>query len=274
MRQVFKNAEYQAAFDRDGFVAIPFLSKEEAAELTAKYDQLPTVQQTGFFTGLFSESEDFKRGCHNLLANVARKFVEEYLVDYRLLVGSFVVKMPEGNSVMPMHQDWTFVDESKYASLNLWCALTDTNKSNGAMHLLRGSHRLEHNIRGTLLPASFEDRFDIPYSELAYVPLEAGQMLVHDHRTGHSSPPNRTKERRLATAMCMVPNEAQTIHYYKNPETNRVEVYEIDTEFFMKHTYGTNRIPEGTRFLRYEDNYRPVQFTKAAIESLKEKAAA
>lgn len=175
MRQVFKNAEYQAAFDRDGFVVMPFLDKEEVASLTARYDQLPAVNQSGFFSGIYSENEGFKRGCHELLSGVARKFAAEHLVDYRLLVGNFVLKMPEGESVMPMHQDWTMVDESQFASLNLWFALTDTNKANGAMHLLRGSHRLKGSARGTLMTSPFSYNGQIPYSELCYLPMKAGR---------------------------------------------------------------------------------------------------
>lgn len=72
----------------------------------------------------------------------------------------------------------------------------------------------------------------------------------------------------------MVPDEAQAIHFFQNPVTGRVEVYEADTEFFMKYTFGNNRIPEGTRFLRYEDDYQFVPFPKSAIDALKEKAAA
>ena len=272
MRQVFKNAEYQAAFDRDGFVVMPFLSPEEVASLTARYDQLPVVKQCGFFSGIYSENEDFKRGCHALLSDVAHKFAAEHLMDYRLLVGNFVLKMPEGESVMPMHQDWTMVDESRFASLNLWFALTDTNEANGAMHVLRGSHKLKGSARGTLMTPPFSYDGQIQYSELCPLPMKAGHVLVHDHRTLHCSPPNQTQHRRLATAIAMVPSEAQAIHYFRNPENGRVEVYEVDSEFFMKYTYGLNRIPVGTRFLRYEDDYKTVQFTKAAIAALKEKA--
>ena len=271
MRQVFRNAEHQAAFDRDGFVVMPFLDNEEVASLTARYDQLPAVNQSGFFSGIYSENEDFKRGCHELLSGVARKFAAEHLVDYRLLVGNFVLKMPEGESVMPMHQDWTMVDESRFASLNLWFALTDTNEANGAMHVLRGSHRLEGSARGTLMPPPFSYNGQIPYSELCDLPMKTGQVLVHDHRTLHCSPPNRTQQRRLATAIAMVPQEAQAIHYFRNPETGRVEAYEIDTDFFMKYTFGANHIPEGTRFLRYEDDFQPVHFSKQEIDALKER---
>lgn len=206
-----------------------------------------------------------------MLADVARGFAERNLIDYRVVVGNFVVKMPEGDSVMPMHQDWSMVDETKYVSLNLWFALTDTNVANGAIHVLRGSHRLRGSARGTQLEPSFTYPGQIPYSELAYLPMQAGQVLVHDHRTLHCSPPNRTNQRRLATAIAMVPKEANAIHYFRNAESGRVEVYEAETEFFMKYTYGKNTIPKGTRFLRHAEDYQPLQFTKEEIDALKER---
>lgn len=271
MRQVFKNKQHQAAFERDGFVVLPFLGREEALALARQYDQLPPVPQEGFFSGIYSDNEAFKQGCNELLKGLANDFAEAYLDDYRMVVGNFVLKMPSQESVMPCHQDWTFIDERQYASLNLWCALTDTNEANGAMYLLRGSHRLGHNIRGTLLPSSFMNAGDIQYHELVYVPLKAGEVVVHDHRVVHCSPPNRTQERRLATSIPLVPREAQTVHYFKNPTSGRLEVYEADQEFFLKYTYGQNKIPEGTKFLRFDDDYQEVQFAKEAVDQLKEK---
>lgn len=104
--------------------------------------------------------------------------------------------------------------------------------------------------------------------------MQAGQVLVHDHRTLHCSPPNRTNHRRLATAIAMVPNEAVSIHYFRNAESGKVEVYEAETEFFMKYTYGKNTIPKGTRFLRHAEDYQALQFTKAEIDALKERPTA
>lgn len=271
MRQIFKNPEHQAAFDHDGFVVLDWLNIEQVKQLNDSFDKLPAIKQAGFFSGIYSENEEFKRCSHRLLAGLALKFAEAHLIDYRLLVGNFVWKMPGNDSIVRCHQDWTIVDERKFSSLNLWCALNDTNEVNGALYLLPRSNRLEYNIRGTLVPTSLSEVGDIQCSEMVYLPLRAGQVIIHEHRMLHRSPPNLGNQRRLATAICMVPNESQAIHYFLNPDNDRMEVYEVDTEFFMKYTFGKNRIPEGTRFLRCEDDYQSVQFTKEAIDALKER---
>lgn len=273
-RRVFRNDEHQAAYERDGFVVLPCITTEEAAALSKRYDELPSVAQAGFFSGIFSENEGFKRDSHALLSGMATEFARKYLFDYRILVGNFVVKIPGEGSNMVCHQDWTFVDERKYASINIWTALTDTNEANGAVYLLRGSHRLRHNLRGTDLHASLPDRGQIPFGDMVYMPVKAGYAIVHDHRVIHGGPPNRTPHRRLASACCMIPAEATPIHCCRNPGTGRVEVYEADTEFFMKYTFGKKRIPEGTPFLRHDDEYRPCEFTPAEIDSCKERTAA
>lgn len=268
MRKIFQDAALQADFDRDGYVVLPWLSAEEVSELVERYDRLPTVAQKGFFAALFSESPEFKRGCHQLLADLGRDFAAKHLVDYRPLIGSFVVKVPGNDSVMPCHQDWTFVDERKYATLNLWCALTTTTFENGALHLLPGSHRLEPNIRGTLHPTCFAEGASVSLKDMACVPIEAGQVIVHDHRVLHASPPNLSKQRRLATAICMVPTEAEVFHYFQNPASGRLEVYGIDTDFFFNYTFGKNTIPVGSPFIRFDDGYRPVCFSKESLSRL------
>jgi len=274
MRQIFKNPEHQAAFDHDGFVVLDWLTLEQVKQLNDSFDKLPAIKQAGFFSGIYSENEEFKRGSHRLLEGLALEFAKAHLIDYRLLVGNFVWKMPGNDSIVRSHQDWTIVDERRFASLNLWCALNDTSEVNGALYLLPRSNRLEYNIRGTLVPDSLREVGDIPCSDMVYLPLRAGQVIVHEHRLVHRSPPNLSNRRRLATAICMVPIESQAIHYFSNPNNGRIEVYEVDTEFFMKYTFGKNRMPDGTRFLRYEDDYQPVQFSREAITALKEKVAA
>lgn len=274
IRRVFQNDEHQAAYERDGFVVLPCLDADEVRTLSERYDQLPAVAQAGFFSGVFSDSERFKRESHELLSGMASRFAQRHLHDYRILAGNFVVKLPGAASEMVCHQDWTFVDERKYASINIWTALTDTSDANGALYLLRGSHRIGHNVRGTDLPGSLPNSGKIPYADMAYVPVKAGQAIVHDHRVIHGGPPNRTQHRRLASACCMIPVEAAPIHYYRNSKSNRVEVYEADTEFFMKYTYGKNCIPDGTRFIRHADEYQPVQFSQGAIDACRERKGA
>lgn len=259
----------QAAFEQDGYVILPCLSEADASTLISRYDELPAVPQRGFFTGLFSENEAFKRGCHDLLVGIGQDFAAKHLVDYRPLVGSFVVKIPGLDGEMTSHQDWTFVNEREFCSLNVWCALTDTNEENGAMYLLPGSHRLAPNIRGTQITPPIDDVGDIPCEDMVYVPLKAGQAIVHDHRVLHRSPPNRSNRRRMATAICMVPTQAEVVHYFRNPVTGRLEVYRIGTEFFFHYTYGISTIPPGTEFLRFADEYRPVPFTQDMIDELR-----
>jgi len=271
MRQVFKDSQLQARFERDGFVILPCLNDHEVKILNQEYDRLPAVPQAGFFSGIYSDSMAFKQRSNDLLAKVGKTFAQNYLQDYRVLIGNFVLKVPGLDSTMACHQDWTFVDESYYSSINVWCALTDTNNKNGALHLLPGSHRLEQNIRGTLVPPSLAIAGDIPCEDMLSVPIKAGQAIIHDHRVLHRSPPNLSEKRRLATAICMIPAEAEAVHYYQSPASNKLEIYSIDTDFFHHYTFGKNIMPSSAKFKYSMDAYHQAQFAKDTAHQLMSK---
>lgn len=268
MKATFKDPTLQEQFSRDGFVVVPFLNSEQVLSLNQQYDQLPARSSQGFFSGIYTSDRGFKTGSSDILKDTANSFADRYLDDYRMLTGNFVLKHPDDTSAMPCHQDWTFVDEKRYASINLWCALTNTSFGNGALHLVPGSHRLTMNIRGTNVPDSLGGVGPISFSRMTCVEIEAGHAIVHDHRVLHSSPPNLSGRRRLATAICMIPAEANPLHYFVNPTTEDLEAYAIDSSFFFDYTYGDMVIPDSAHLIGRTPRFQQHQFSPDELEKL------
>jgi ectoine hydroxylase-related dioxygenase (phytanoyl-CoA dioxygenase family) len=126
---------------------------------------------------------------HEAIHPTASVICDQLLLDYKPLICSFVTKTKGENSYMPPHQDWSFVDEQQFRSLNIWCSLVDVTQESGAIYLLRGSHLLPFTARGTNTENYFEKVTVMNFNTLTYLPMKAGQVLLYDHRMIHASPP-------------------------------------------------------------------------------------
>ncbi len=242
--KVFRDPALQARYERDGYVVVPFLSPDEVGELRARYEALPKVDDAGFFASLYTTSGEYKRQAHAALADLGQSLCATFLEGYETLIANFVTKKTGERSLMPPHQDWSFVDESRFASMNLWLPLVDVDESNGAIYLLPGGHRLPFTVRGTLVPNAFAEVKGLTWENLTYLPMRAGEALLYDHRLIHASPPNTTGGVRVAAAMAAIPSAGSPVHYFANPATRRLEMYDASHEFFMDYVFGENRMPE------------------------------
>lgn len=247
MTAIFEDDVLQGSFERDGFVVIDLLRPAEVDALTAFYRSLEhaPVPEQGFQVSLDHDQPGFVRTVSERLLEVAGPRVAQHFRRHRLFTASFVTKAPNPLGVVPPHQDWTFVDETRYFSATIWCPLVDVDRHNGALGVIRGSHRLYDHVRPSPSPQyapPFSHQLAAIFPYVSVVPLRAGQAIVFDNRTLHASAPNRTDRLRLAFGIGVTHEEAALRHYYLLPgRLPRVmEGYEVDPGFF--HHYNNARL--------------------------------
>src|SRR5262249_12799961 len=141
------------------------------------------------------------------------------------------------------HQDPTFVDESRFQSLGLWCPLTNVDTTSGCLYVLPESHRLNPGPRALLL-FPYHELAPLLKSKLRPVPMAAGDAFIFCHKLFHASQPNRGSETRVVAAGLCVPRDAQLYYYYIDPASpKRIEVFEVDDLFYTRCIFGAR--PEG-----------------------------
>lgn len=152
---------------------------------------------------------------------------------HRPLIWGTSVKWPGESGVVGAHRDPTFVDERRFRSVGIWCAVDEVDRSRGTLEVLPGSHRpdgevrvhqSEHNLLPTLRP-EVEQRFEA-------IPLGAGEAIVYDHSLVHRSGPNRGPNARVAVMTHLVPDEAEA-RYAVPVGAGRAAVLAVDQEFFL-----------------------------------------
>ena len=272
MRTIFKKKSLQDLFDKQGYVIVPsFLKESIVAELTNLHHKtFPENVETAFHCTLYNESDSQKKTVNDEVKRVVQPIADECILNYKALVADFPIKGPQTDGDVAMHQDWTFVNEKKHTSLNIWIPLVDVDDKNGAYFVLKGSHRLKYTIRGSHIDLPCRDvKYKVNYDNMCYLPMKAGDAIIYDHRLMHRTPPNTTDKNRIALSFNLIPSEAKPIHYYKHADSGKIELLEIDFNFFTKYTYNpnikSNSLPEGTKSLGFVEDYQYVCFTENQV---------
>ncbi len=242
MKSLFRNDRTQAEFDRDGYAAIDLIDEAQVNDLKAFYYGLEQAESSasGFQVSLDNTSPDFVRTVSERLTKTVRGSVDKHFKDYQIFTASFVTKSKDPLGVVPPHQDWTFVDESRFWSATIWCPLVNVNVDNGALGVIKGSHRFYDHVRPSPSPQyapPFTDQLMLIVPYLTIVELKAGQAIVFNNRTIHASPPNTSTEVRVAFGIGITQEEAGIRHYYMLPGQQKplIEGFEVAPEFFYSY---------------------------------------
>lgn len=213
-------------FDKRGYVFHDFLNPEQVARLRGIYastagaghETYDFASKLSYYISVFDKSPEHRKAANDEISALFAGLIGDVLIDYRILCCNFMVKASGGGEIQA-HQDYTWVDESKFVAFNLWIPLQDTDGTNGCFNLIPGSHRFIENsyrastIRETLVAHNQELK---PYMVPISVP--AGRGILFDHRLFHYSPDNLSNVPRVAAQLVLIPREAEPVIAHFRPE--------------------------------------------------------
>jgi hypothetical protein len=233
----------QFKLEQAGYVVIDWLDDTEVQHLLKIYHSVSHIfAGSGFAVSLMSADMDYRQRLSQHVQSIFQPKLKTIFPDYRLCFGSLIVKHPNlPTSAVQMHQDWSFVDETQFASYGIWCPLVDVDQHNGCLSVVPGSHRLNSKPRGLLN--------DFPYTQLlptleqeylVSLPMRAGQAIVYDSRLFHCSPINQSQRDRAVAAGLLVPQPARLRYYHRDFEVlpPQLAVYEVEDDFYTRLILG------------------------------------
>lgn len=240
MKNVLKDSLLEAEFLAKGFITVSLFSAEEIASLRQFYYSyaVPMAESIGksdntYELSFFDNDTERKKFIFEKLTEMLKQKWEQYLDEYEPLVLNMFSK-EKGKGEVPVHQNWTFVDETKFRSVSLWIPLQDVSHENGTLEVVPGTHDNFHLFRGPNVPWIFEnittqikDKYMLPLN------LKAGQAAIIDDSVLHYSSENKTDKPRIAIQAILKPKEATAQVYFFSDAKEELEVFEANPHFFM-----------------------------------------
>lgn len=188
---------------------------------------------------------------------------------------NFFIKEAHNPAFVSWHQDSTYWGLDKPDVVTAWIALTPSNKANGAMGFIPGTHTREqipHRdtfAQNNLLTRGQEVAVDVDESAAVTIELRPGEMSLHHVRLVHGSPPNLSDDRRIGFAIRYVPTSVAQVagedsatlvrgvdrHHHFTLEPRPVR--DMDPKFVALHKEITERnaqiLYRGTQVKSYND---------------------
>ena len=258
-----------ADYERDGYVIIKnFLQPEEVNKLYNIATDDDTLQKHAFdlndqsgkktkLTLWYTPGND----AYGLLTK-SKRMVEsvDKLMDGESAVCHFHSKLmqkePKVGGAWEWHQDYGYWYKNEFLlpdqMMSVMVAITDANKENGCLQVIKGSHkmgRIEHGFAGEQVGAS-QHYVDLALKtmELVYVEIKAGDALFFHSNLLHRSEGNLSDKPRWS--LISVYNRSANIPYNEPSQSSTVPLQAVPDEALM--TWETEGIGAGANFLKKE----------------------
>ena len=188
---------------------------------------------------------------------------------------NFFIKEANNPAFVSWHQDSTYWGLDRPDVVTAWIAFTASNKANGAMGFIPGSHtsdQIPHRdtfAKNNLLTRGQEVAVAVDEKDAVTIELAPGEMSLHHVRLVHGSPPNPSNDRRIGFAIRYIPTSVAQVagedsatlvrgvddHHHFAPEPRPAR--DMDPEFVELHHRITERnaqiLYRGTRVKSYND---------------------
>jgi hypothetical protein len=188
---------------------------------------------------------------------------------------NFFIKEAHNPAFVSWHQDSTYWGLDKPDVVTAWIALTPSNKANGAMGFIPGTHtkdQIPHRdtfAQNNLLTRGQEVAVEVNENDAVTIELRPGEMSLHHVRLVHGSPPNPSNDRRIGFAIRYIPTTVAQIagddsatlvrgvdeHHHFELEPRPVR--DMDPQFVALHKQITERnaqiLYRGTQVKSYND---------------------
>jgi hypothetical protein len=151
--------------------------------------------------------------CHPAILDVVEDLIGPNIL---LLRSSIFAKNARDAGYVSWHQDSLYYGQSPLLSLTAWVAFTPSNRTNGCLRVIPGTHRngnLEHEERKTPqnLLARGHTVKELDDSNAVDLELDAGEFSIHYESCVHGSEPNTSGDRRIGMAFFYAPTHVQSL---------------------------------------------------------------
>ena len=217
-------AEQFRAFETEGFaVGARLVDDSQLRRLKGEFDamiaKLPPEQRPENMPSVHYDSAYLRElFLSDDLVDVAAQILGP---DIALFVTYAISKRANDGLAVRFHQDAVYWPISPMKTFTLWLAVDDSDRHNGCMRVIPGSHKdravREHEIDSSGRTTLTLGLNGIDERAAVDVEVEAGAFSVHDPFIVHGSNPNRSSRRRCAITIKYISTDINFDRDYVSP---------------------------------------------------------
>jgi len=265
-QQIFSDYSQQISYIKNGFTEIRnAIPQDIIIRLRELYLREYTTQPGMFVT---HTTNDFNKNLEvsNAIFQEIRGIAEKYFSNTKTVISHFAVKQAGGENVFDLHQDWSIIDEAKYAIAHLWIPLVDTDSENGTLCFVPGSHIAFESYRSGSCGINFLP-LDSLNEKVMSPSLKTGDILVYHPAIFHGSSSNKASSDRIAVIAAVAHQDAQLLYYHQTNDD--IEVYKLEqTDVFGRlPQLAKGALPGGEKLYTFT-NKKSERDNTALIKSL------
>jgi hypothetical protein len=264
---VVLNNEEIKQFDCDGYVSpISILSHAEVGKLRQKLETIEAVQNGALYPAQRNKSFLLFKWLNDLTRDTRILEPVSQLIGPDILLWNtlFWIKEAGAKKFVSWHQDTKYWGLSSEKVVTAWIALSPASINAGCMRVMPGTHKGDVMLHkdyyhdDNMLTRGQEINSDLDESKAVFMPLEIGQMSIHNYRLAHASGPNMSDDRRIGISMHFMPPETKQVvgswdcamlvqgnDPYGNFEKTPIPAYDFDpctVVFHEKASKATNEV--------------------------------
>ncbi len=207
-------------FQQQGYVfPIDVLSIVEAAGLRQKLEAYEATKGGKLDAAERNKSHLLFKWLDDLIRDPRILDPVEQLIGPNLLCWNtiFWIKDAGSESFVSWHQDTKYWGLSSDQVVTAWLALSPASIESGCMRVMPGTHIgqvLPHDDRyddANMLTRGQEITAGVDDETAVHMPLQIGQLSIHNYRLAHASGPNLSDDRRIGVSIHYMPTDTEQI---------------------------------------------------------------
>jgi hypothetical protein len=229
-RRVLRDDDLQAELEREGFVVVDALSRNEASAIRehacrAIDEAVPVNDPQGALYGTLFDGP--RRGGGAAIADgILAPLLDALLAGFRY-EGGYVVAKPPQSGRLDMHQHQPVTHDIYEPAVHCWLTLDHSSAGRGGLRVVPGSHAITRHVQSfDSAPyfASFADVLETRHART--LELEPGQAVIFERSLLHGSEPNNSFGPLLRILGTAIPAESN-LCVLAEAEPGRFEALEV-----------------------------------------------
>ncbi len=236
-----KAEEWTRSMNELGYVVLNKIDQNQLNEIKSAsmklIDSVRKKEKGKQLLNLINASHEVKLSSNAIVEHLFNPILNELISDHEADVFpvSHILK-PFGLKGDIWHQDSSIVDERKAFSFNAWVSLIPSNRLNGCLWVVPGSHKNDNYFRqfgfnpvqGTLLQKMNK--------KLVPIEVEAGEIVLFHRNILHGSSRNWLPKTRVALESVVVTKGTQLFNFHREEalHKNKIIGFKVDMDHFLR----------------------------------------